>query len=140
VVQVLTSDRQVDDLRPRWQELVVAPAERRGLSAPALVVKESEYRRVLEPLIEVVRELVRQHPERPLAVVLPELVAGRWYHALLHGRTAALLRQRLRSDAGPQVLIVSTPWRLRDWLPERRWLRASRRRVPAGEHGAGARA
>jgi hypothetical protein len=140
VVQVLTSDRQVDDLRPRWQELVVTPAERRGLSAPTLVVKESDYRRVLEPLIEVIQELVRQQPERPLAVVLPELVAGRWYHALLHGRTASVLRQRLRSEAGPQVLIVSTPWRLRDWLPERRWLRASRRRVPSGERGARARA
>ncbi|HEU4580602.1 MAG TPA: APC family permease [Polyangiaceae bacterium] len=140
VLQVLTNDRRVDDLRPRWRELVVAPAERAGRHAPQLVVKESEYRRVLEPLIESIHELVRQQPARLLAVVLPELVAGRWYHALLHGRTAALLRERLRSEAGPQVVIVSTPWRLRDWLPERRWLWAARRRPPARERGAGVRA
>lgn len=139
VVQVLTGDRPLDDLRPRWQELVVRPAQRRGLPAPTLLVKDSEYRRILEPLVEVVQELGRIHPERPLMVLLPELVAGHWYHALLHGKTAALLRQRLRAESGPQVLILSTPWRLRDWLPERRWLRASRRRVLDRKRGAGAR-
>jgi hypothetical protein len=111
-----------------------------GLPAPVLVVKESEYRQVLETLVELVQQMMRDHPERPLAVVLPELVEGRWYHALLHGRTTSLLRQRLRTGSGPQVLILSTPWRLRDWLPERRWLRVARRRVPTRERGAGARA
>jgi amino acid transporter len=122
VVQVLTRDREVDDLRPRWQELAVRPSERLGLHAPELVVKESEYRRVLEPLVETVRELVARHPDRLVAVVLPELVEARWYHALLHAHTLALLARRLRTEGGPQVLIVSTPWYLRDWLPERRWL------------------
>jgi amino acid transporter len=126
VVQVLTSDRQVDDLRPRWQELALDPAQRRGQPAPELVVKESEYRRVLEPLIEFVQELVRSHPNRLIAVVLPELVEARWYYTLLHGRTMALLAHRLRVEGGPQVLVVSTPWYLRDWLPERRWLRQLR--------------
>jgi hypothetical protein len=116
----------VDDLRPRWQELALDPAQRRGQPAPELVVKESEYRRVLEPLIEFVQELVLRHPNRLVAVVLPELVEARWYYTLLHGRTMALLAHRLRVEGGPQVLVVSTPWYLRDWLPERRWLRQLR--------------
>lgn len=122
VVQVLTSDRQVDDLRPRWHELAVSPAERLGLPAPELMVRESEYRQVLESLVEVVEELVRQHPGRLVAVVLPELVEARWYHALLHSHTMALLRRRLRATGHPELLILSAPWSLRDWVPERRWL------------------
>ncbi|HVZ32985.1 MAG TPA: hypothetical protein VG963_11195, partial [Polyangiaceae bacterium] len=106
-----------------WQDLAIRPAHLRGQPAPELVVKESEYRRVIEPLLEFVQELVVQHPNRLVAVVLPQLVEARWYYALLHGRTMALLAQRLRAEGGPQVLVVSTPWYLRDWLPERRWLR-----------------
>jgi amino acid transporter len=124
VVQVLTGDRDVDDLAPRWAELVEQPARRLGLPVPTLIVKRSEYRNVSAPLLELVTELAKQHAGRAIAVVVPELVEARWYHYLLHGQTAALLRYQLRARGGPQLVIVNTPWFLRDWLPERHWLRS----------------
>jgi amino acid transporter len=122
VLQILTRDRHVDDLRPRWRELAVLPTERLGLPTPELVVKESEYRQVLEPVLDAVREIARQHPDRAVLVVLPELVEARWYHSFLHSHTGAMLAHRLKAQGGKQVVIVRAPWHLRDWVPERHWL------------------
>jgi hypothetical protein len=129
VVQVLLDDRDVDDLRPRWPELVAEPARRLGLPVPTLIVRRSEYRTLFAPLLEVVQAISQAHPGRAIAVVLPELVEPRWYHYLLHGQTVALLRHQLRTRGGPQLMIVNTPWYLRDWLPERYWLSSFARRV-----------
>jgi amino acid transporter len=137
VVQVLTGDREVDDLTGRWQELAVLPAQRLGITPPRLVVKRSEYRRVFEPLLDFVANLAKENPTRSVLVVVPELVEPRWYQYLLHGQTAALLRLQLRARGGPQVVIANTPWNLRDWIPERRWLQAVRwpRRRRSGVEG-----
>jgi amino acid transporter len=128
VVQVLTGDREVDDLTPRWATLVEEPARRLGFPTPRLIVEHSRFRDVFAPLLDVVETIAREHRGRPIAVFVPELVEPRWYHYLLHGHTAALLRQKLRARGGPQLVIVSTPWYLENWLPERRWLRAFTRR------------
>jgi hypothetical protein len=77
---------------------------------------------------DVVDEIARRHKGRPIAVVVPELVESRGYHHLLHGQTAVLLRQKLRARGGPRLVIVNTPWYLREWLPEKRWLSGLPRR------------
>lgn len=129
VVQVLTGDREVDDLTPRWSELVEQPARRLGLPVPMLVVKRSVYRSVFAPLLEAVDDIAARHAGRIVAVVVPELVEARWYHYLLHGQTAALLRHHLRAHERPELVIISTPWYLRDWVPERDWLARFARRL-----------
>jgi hypothetical protein len=93
-----------------------------GLPAPALVVLASEYRRLYQPLIAYVTELAAQHPMRQVAVIVPELVEPRWYHFFLHTHTASLLRSLLLARGGPQIVVVETPWYLRDWIPERQRL------------------
>jgi amino acid transporter len=123
VVQVLTGDRAIDDLTERWPDLT-RPAENARLRPPVLVVKTTEYRRPLDPLLDFVSELVKKHPARAVAVVVPELVEPRWYHYLLHGQTAAVMKRKLRARGEPRVVIINTPWYLSDWLPERRWLRS----------------
>jgi hypothetical protein len=119
-VQVLTRDLQIDDLTSRWQSLAVAPAERLGIRAPELVVLPSEYRELFGPLLKYVGDLADKNPYRQIAVVIPELVEPRWYHYLLHNHSAAILKALLLLRGGPQVVIVSTPWYLADWLPESR--------------------
>lgn len=107
-VQVLTGDREVDDLSERWDELVTRPL--RGTSCSVrLVVLRSQYRELYGPLLELVRDLERQHPDRPLAVIVPELIERRWYHRFLHNQTAALLKALLLFRGGPQTIIVSAP-------------------------------
>jgi amino acid transporter len=123
-VQVLTGDREVDDLSARWEQLAREPARRLAIKPPDLVVLRSDYRHLFTPLLDFVSELAREHPDRQVAVIVPELVERRWYHFLLHNHSASLLKTMLLIRGGPQVVIVSTPWYLKDWLPERRDLQA----------------
>jgi hypothetical protein len=130
LVSDLTGDRAVDDLSERWSELVRAPAARIDLRPPQLVVKHSEYRRLLDPLVDFVMEIAQRDASRTVAVVIPELVEPRWYQHLLHGHSAAFMKRELRARGEPRVVIIDTPWYLRDWLPERRFIvRASTARV-----------
>jgi amino acid transporter len=121
VVQVLTGDRAVDDLSDRWAS-VEQPARAAGLAPPTLVVLQSEYRSLFEPLFGYIEELAARDRERQIAVIIPQLVERRWYQMLLHGQTAGILKARLLMRGGPQVVVINTPWYLRDWLPERRRL------------------
>jgi amino acid transporter len=135
-VQVLTGDRDVDDLRARWHELAEGPTLAQGLKPPKLVVLRSDYRQLFAPLLHYVTELAEQHPDRQVAVVIPELVEPRWYHYLLHNHAASLLRTLLIFRGGPQVVVINAPWYLQDWAPEQARLRAFRgglRRSFAGE-------
>jgi amino acid transporter len=121
-VQVLAGEPGEEELTARFRS-VASDAVRLGVRPPELEVLSSPYRQVLEPLINYVLELGRQNPERQIAIVIPELVEPRWYHYLLHSHTASLLKTLLRLRGGPQIVIVSTPWYLKNWVPERRELR-----------------
>jgi hypothetical protein len=54
-----------------------------------------------------VTRLEREHPDRVIAVIVPELVEPRWYHHLLHGHTASLIKALLLFRGGPQTVIVT---------------------------------
>jgi len=76
--------------------------------------------------------LTKEHPDRLIAVIVPELVERRWYHYLLHNHAASVLKALL-------LFVINTPWYLEDWRPERqrllRWsnlVSAWRRRARAG--------
>jgi hypothetical protein len=130
-VEVLTGDRGPDDLRERWNELAQEPARKLGIKAPELVVLRSEHRNLFDPLLGLVSKLERLHPDRQIAVIVPKLVERRWYHVLLHNHSASLLKALLLYRGGPQVVIVSAPWYLKDWLPERAGLQAMENRQPS---------
>jgi amino acid transporter len=125
-VQVLTGDREVDDLTNRWQQLALQPARAEGRPEPELVVLRSQYRQLYAPLLDFVRRLEREHQDRPIAVIVPELVEARWYHHLLHNHTASMMKALLLFKGGPQTVIVDIPFYLRDWKPERNWLKQLR--------------
>lgn len=119
-VQVLTGDRDVDDLTARWDELHARSAR----PVPELLVLRSVYRELYAPLLEVVQRLEQRHAGRPIVVVVGELVEPRWYHHFLHNHTASLLKALLLYRGGPQTVIVSAPFYLQAWWPERRWMKA----------------
>ncbi|HEX3776467.1 MAG TPA: APC family permease [Polyangiaceae bacterium] len=128
VVQVILGDREVEDLSERWCSLVEEPLRAQQRRVPRLVVLRSAYRQVFEPLFDFVNRLVESEPERQVAVVIPELVERRWYQYFLHGQSASLLKAQLLRRGMPGLVIVSAPWYLRDWLPERRRLLRRTRR------------
>jgi amino acid transporter len=114
-VQVLTGDHAESDLSSEWQDRVVAPAERQGLRPPELRVLRSEYRKRLTPLLEFVSDAARSHPDRPVAVIVPELVERRWYHTILQSHMASMIKAMLLFRGGPRVVVVSAPWYEKDW-------------------------
>lgn len=92
-----------------------------------LVVLESPYRSVIEPVMTYLNEVDLREPERGLAVVvLPEFVASRWWENLLHNQTALMLKAELLLRKGPRGdnrIVIDVPYHLR--------ARASRREAPA---------
>jgi hypothetical protein len=101
-------------LEDGWESLVRAPARAAQLPPPKLIVIFSPYRRLYGPLKEVVCDLQRTHPDRDIAVIVPELVGTRWYHYVLHNQTASLIKAYLRLSGFRRVVVVSVPWYLED--------------------------
>jgi hypothetical protein len=110
VVQIRAEDDKVEDLSPRWHDEVERPMRERGWVPPRLVMLESEYRELVDPLLEYIHELDAKHPDRRLAVLIPELVERRWYNYLIQSHTATLLKMRLLHGGGPHVVLIDSPW------------------------------
>lgn len=95
-------------VRERW--------DRWGHDVP-LVVVESPYRSTVGPLLEYLHQTDARDPERGLAVVvLPEFVAARRWHELLHNQTARLIKNALiyrRGHTGVDRVIIDVPYHLR---------------------------
>jgi amino acid transporter len=81
-----------------------------------LVVLESPYRSVVEPLIDYLETVDRRLPERGAAVVvLPEFLPARWWQNLLHNQSALLLKAALLFRRGPDGrnrIVVDVPYQL----------------------------
>jgi hypothetical protein len=98
------------DLEDTWEERVREPALAAGLCAPKLFVIYSPYRQLYAPLKQVISDLQRAHPNRDLAVIVPELVSTRWYHYLLHNQTAAVIKAYLLFSGFRRVVVINVPW------------------------------
>jgi amino acid transporter len=111
VLQVRTGDEK-DDLRTRWQDLVEAPTRAAGLPTPHLVEIPSPYRYVFNPIMDYVLKKRDEHPDRQIAVLVPELVAHRWYHHLLHNKRASMLKALLLLRGDENIVVINVPWYL----------------------------
>jgi hypothetical protein len=78
-------------------------------SGTRLVVLESPYRTLLEPLLEYIEEVAdTQSVDEVLTVVVPRFVPRRWWQNLLHTQTAVWLRLALMFHPG--VVITDVPY------------------------------
>ncbi|HEX8694604.1 MAG TPA: APC family permease [Longimicrobium sp.] len=117
VVHVLTQEPNMDPLRAQWRDYVERPFREAGFSPPKLVEMPSAYREFFDPLLRYVRTLARENPGRYVGVFVPELVERRWYHFLLRSHRATLLKGMLLFRGGPRVVVINTPWYLREPEP-----------------------
>jgi hypothetical protein len=114
VLHVMTPEPNTSDLRKEWRELVEQPVSAAGFRPPELVELPSAYREFFGPLLEHIRRLTHAHPDRYVAVIVPELVEARWYHFVLHNHRSTLLKGLLLLRGGPRVVVVNAPWYLKD--------------------------
>jgi len=75
-----------------------------------LVVLASPFRSLMEPLLEYIEQLNREHPEDYVTVVLPEFVPARWWHHLFHNQRALLIKGALLFK--PNTIVTSVPFHL----------------------------
>ena len=76
-----------------------------------LVVVNSPYRLLVEPLVEYIRQVAaRRQPNEVITVVVPQFVPRRQWHNVLHAQTAMMLRLALVFERG--VVITSVPYQV----------------------------
>jgi ribosomal protein S20 len=78
-----------------------------------LVVFKSRYRTLLKPLTEFI-ERIQTHVDgkQTVMVMLPQFVAKKWWHRLLHNQSAKRIRSKLQAEKDIVVTIV--PYHLHD--------------------------
>jgi len=76
-----------------------------------LVVLDSPYRSLMEPLLEYVEQVTAERPGDYVTVVLPEFVPAKWWHHLFHNQRALLIKGALLFK--PNTVVTSVPFHLR---------------------------
>jgi hypothetical protein len=75
-----------------------------------LVVLDSPYRSLMEPLLEYVEQVQREDQYGYVTVILPEFVPHRLWQHLLHNQHALLIKGALLFK--PNVVVTSVPFHL----------------------------
>jgi len=114
VVQVKTETSTIEDLSDNWELLIANPARKNRIAQPKLVVLTSQYREFLSPFVEFVKRTEAAHPDRDIAVVIPDLIMSHWYEGALHNNRGTFLRYMLRAQCSDRVVVISTPFHLHD--------------------------
>lgn len=76
-----------------------------------LIVLESPYRSVLQPLLSYIEQVDNERPLDYVTVVLAEVVPRRWWHFALHNQRSLLLKAALLFR--PTVIVTSVPYHLK---------------------------
>ena len=97
-------------LRDNWRRYVEQPAKRAGLPPPHLLIENSPFRSMVAPLLRAALDLEKRFPGRPVMVVIPEVVEGRWWEMFLRTRNAQRLRRALLRHGGVNLVVATVPW------------------------------
>jgi amino acid transporter len=101
-----------DEVQQMWQRNIVVPFAQSTKTMPRLVLLPSPYRFVLMPLVEHILQVERDHPDRQIAVLVPELVVKHWWQTPLHNQRAQLLKLLLLLRGNQRIMVINIPWYL----------------------------
>jgi amino acid transporter len=118
VVHVITEENEqkheTKELVRTWQTELKESAKRAGCPVPSLVTISSPYRFVIQPIVDHVASLEREHKDRMIAVLIPQLVEPRWYYYFLHNQRGELLTALLLLKGDRRIVTINVPWYLKD--------------------------
>lgn len=95
-VHVILDSKTIEGVRKDWNRF--------GSDIP-LVILESPYRSLIDPLIEYIDETIAEEPDAIVTVIVPQAVPKRWYQGLLHNNVAVPLKMAL--SARKNVVITN---------------------------------
>jgi len=101
-----------EKLQQSWIRYVEEPLKAQGKPVPGLICVVSPYRRFFDPLFQTIQQVEAEYPGRTIAVVIPELVGGRWYDYFLHNKLTTLLKAALLLHGDQRIVVVNVPWYL----------------------------
>jgi len=112
IVHVDTPDEShgSDELHLLWKEKILDPIREAGCTEPKFMRLQSPYRTVLMPLLDYILSEEREHADRHIAVLVPELVVRHWWENLLHNQRANLLKLLLLVRGGQRIVVINIPW------------------------------
>jgi amino acid transporter len=102
-VHITNDPSSADKLRREWEELG-------GPKEMELVVVESPYRALIGPLLRYMDALQALDPDRPIVVVLADVVPRHWWENFLHNQTS--LRLKLRLFGRKNTIVADVPFHL----------------------------
>jgi len=101
-VHISTDVEETEKIRGKWETWG---------DGVRLVVLDSPYRLLLEPLLDYIEEIAaKRQPNEIITIVVPQFVPKRWYHNLLHTQTALWLRLALLFKPG--IVITDVPYQI----------------------------
>jgi len=109
----VTTEDEPTTLKSDWRCYVEEPAKKMGRKPPELVILPSPYRLVLRPILDYVLQVESEHPNRQIAIIVPELVEKHWYHYPLHNQRAELLKALLLLHGSKRIVLINVPWYLK---------------------------
>lgn len=101
-----------NEVQQMWQLNVATPLRESGKTVPDLILLSSPYRFVIMPLVEYILKVERDHPDRQIAVLVPELVVKHWWETPLHNQRAQLLKLLLLVRENQRIMVINIPWYL----------------------------
>lgn len=85
-LHVVINPDNVEAVKREWDEYV---------GDIPLVILESPYRSLVEPIIEYIDAAIEERPDRMLTVVVPQAVPKHWWQSILHNNSAEPIRRAL---------------------------------------------
>jgi len=101
-VYVSINPVETEDIKAKW--------DKHCMGIP-LVILDSPYRSVIEPLVDHIDEIRNRYKEGVITVVIPEFVPSKWWHHILHNQSALFIKGILLFKMG--VVSTSVPLHLR---------------------------
>ena len=101
-VHVSIDDAEAERVRQKWETWG---------EGVRLVMLDSPYRLLLEPLLGYIQEIAAERqPGETITIVVPQFVPNRWWSNLLHTQTALWLRMALMFRPG--IVITDVPYQV----------------------------
>jgi amino acid transporter len=106
-VYVEIDPQKTEDAQRRWA---------RWVTDIPLVILESPYRSMTEPLLTYIDQVERERDDDIVTVIIPEFVTEKWWTTLLHGQNGLLLKWSLLFRKG--VVVTNIRYHLDTYLTE----------------------
>jgi hypothetical protein len=88
-----------DEVKEMWERNVATPVRLSGRVVPV-------------PLVDYILKVEQEHPDRQIAVLVPELVVRHWSQNLLHNQRAQLLKLLLLVRGNQRIMVINIQWYL----------------------------